>query len=238
VTILTIENGRVNALDLETMHELSAVLVSHASSAIVLTGSGSAFSAGVDLHRILSGGPDYTERFLNELSHGFRAVFDHPRPVVAAINGHAIAGGCVLAAACDARLMSKGRIGLTEIAVGVPLPIAVLEICRSAFGAAANRAALLADLYAPAEARDLGLIDREVAPADLHDEATLLARRLAGFAPEVYALAKRQLHRPAVLAMDSATVYEKEVLRQWASADVLMRIRTQLDSMASRRGTN
>ena len=76
----------------------------------------------------------YTEEFLTALSRMFRAVFDHPRPTVAAINGHAIAGGCVLALACDARLMSAGRIGLSELAVGVPFPVAALEIVRHALG--------------------------------------------------------------------------------------------------------
>ncbi|MGI8723130.1 MAG: enoyl-CoA hydratase-related protein, partial [Geodermatophilaceae bacterium] len=60
--------------------------------------------------------------------------FTHPRPVVAAVNGHAIAGGCVLAAAADVRLMSDGSIGLTELNVGVAFPTAALEIARHAAG--------------------------------------------------------------------------------------------------------
>ena len=75
----------------------------------------SVFSAGVDLRALADGGAEYAGRFVAALSEAFLAVFDHPAPVVAAINGHAIAGGCVLAMCADVRLMSGGTIGLTEL---------------------------------------------------------------------------------------------------------------------------
>ena len=87
----------------------------------------------------------HAERFVTALSEAFLAVFDHPAPVVAAINGHAIAGGCVFAMCADVRLMSAGTIGLTELAVGVPFPVAALEICRFAMGPSVTRAALQAN---------------------------------------------------------------------------------------------
>src|SRR4051812_6094777 len=117
------------------------------AGAIVLTGAGRAFSAGVDLRRIVEGGVPYAEEFLPALSDAFLAVFDCPRPVVAAINGHALAGGCVIAAAADLRLMSGGTIGLTELLVGVQFPTVPLEIARHAFGPRAARLALTAEPY-------------------------------------------------------------------------------------------
>src|SRR3712207_1415367 len=129
VAVLRIEHGRVGALDVELLDALSEA-VTASDRALVLTGSGSSFSAGVDLRRILDGGRPYTDKLLAALSRTFRAMFDHPRPTVAAVNGHAIAGGCVLALACDLRLMSAGRIGLAELAVGVPFPTSALEIVQ------------------------------------------------------------------------------------------------------------
>jgi enoyl-CoA hydratase len=125
----------------------------------VLTGAGSCFSAGVDLRAIIDGEPAYTDRFLATVSAAFLAVFDHPAPVVAAINGHAIAGGCVLAMAADVRLMSTGLIGLSEVAVGVPFPVAALEICRYAMGPSVTRAVLQADNIDARSAAERGWID-------------------------------------------------------------------------------
>src|SRR5437870_1175022 len=105
--------------------------------AVVMTATGRTFSAGVDLVRLLEGGAPYVRKFLPVLSEMFATVFSHPAPVVAAINGHAIAGGCVLACAADKRLMARdgGRIGATELLVGVPFPPAAVEILRCAAGA-------------------------------------------------------------------------------------------------------
>src|SRR6201992_461123 len=111
---------------------------------VILTGAGRAFSAGVDLRALVDGGKGYAEKFVVALSKAFRAIFDHPAPVIAAVNGHAIAGGCVLAMCADVRLMSGGTIGLTELAVGVPFPVTALEICRDAMGISAAPRALRA----------------------------------------------------------------------------------------------
>ena len=98
--------------------------------AVVVTGSGSSFSAGVDLFRLIKDGPAYGERFLPVLDTMLRDALTFPKPVVAAVNGHAIAGGCILAAACDRRIMAdgSGRIGIPELVVGVPFPALPLQI--------------------------------------------------------------------------------------------------------------
>ena len=133
VTVLRLRHGKVNALDVDLLRAITvAMREAPPDAAVVITGAGNAFSAGVDLKRIVDGGHSYVREFLPLLSAAFMAVFDHPGPVVAAINGHAIAGGCVLAAACDLRLMSRGTIGLAELSVGVPFPQAAVEILRYA----------------------------------------------------------------------------------------------------------
>src|SRR5262249_58457001 len=97
-------------------------------------GTGRIFSAGVDLLRLSEGGASYVRKFLPALCAMFAAVFSHAAPVVAAINGHAIAGGCVLACAADRRLVARegGRIGVAGLLVGGPFPPGPLEIMRGA----------------------------------------------------------------------------------------------------------
>lgn len=196
VAVLTLNHGPVNALDLELLTALPGALAGAGDAPVVLTGAGRCFSAGVDLKRIVDGGVPYVEQFLPALSTAALAVFDHPRPVVAAVNGHALAGGCVLAAACDVRLMSGGTIGLTELAAGVPFPTVPLEIMRHAVGAAVNRLVLTAVRLDAAEAHRIGLVD-EVVTDDLVGAAVSQAARLAVTPAVVYERAKRQLREPA-----------------------------------------
>jgi len=198
IAVLELNRGPVNALDLELLIGLPLALAdTDWASAVVLTGAGRCFSAGVDLKRIVDDGAPYVAEFLPALSTAALALFDHPRPVVAAINGHALAGGCVLAAACDLRLMSGGTIGLTELAAGVPFPTVPLEIMRHAAGAALDRLVLTAHRLDPAEAHAIGLVDDLVGADNLLGTALRRAGELAAAPPAAYALAKEQLRRPA-----------------------------------------
>jgi enoyl-CoA hydratase len=233
VVVLRIEHGRVGALDVELLDALTEA-VAGTDRAVVLTGTGSAFSAGVDLRRILDGGRSYTEALLAALSRTFRAVFDHPRPTVAAVNGHAIAGGCVLALTCDLRLMSGGRIGLSELAVGVPFPTSALEIVRHALGPRAGRVLLGADTVDRERALALGLVDELAEPAELLPRATALAAELAARSPESYRLAKTQLHRAADAAVEATAGGDAAVLAGWTSADTRRRIEAALAALARR----
>ena len=222
VIVLRLQHGKVNALDTELLRAITAAMGDlDPASAVVITGAGSAFSAGVDLKRIVDGGQPYVREFLPALTEMFLAVFDHPGPVVAAVNGHAIAGGCVLAAACDVRLMAAGRIGLAELSVVVPFPTVALEIMRHAIGPAAGHLVLTARLLDAAQARSIGLIHDIEAPEALLDSAVALAQAMAKTPAEVYALSKRQLQQPAREAMDGHGADEEAVAAGWESAGTL-----------------
>jgi Enoyl-CoA hydratase/isomerase len=92
VAVVRLRHGRVNALDLELLQALTAAMREvDPTTAVVITGTGTAFSAGVDLQRILAGGPSYVQEFLPALSAAFMAVFDRPGPLLAAINGISLA---------------------------------------------------------------------------------------------------------------------------------------------------
>src|ERR1700722_1322458 len=219
VTVLRLKHGKVNALDTELLRAITAAMQDHdPAAAVVITGHGSAFSAGVDLKRIVDGGQAYVREFLPALTQTFLAVFNHPGPVVAAVNGHAIAGGCVLASACDVRLMSAGRIGLSELSVGVPFPTVALEVMRHAVGPAAGNLALTARLLDAAQAQSIGLIHDVEAPEVLLDSAVTLAQAMAKTPVEVFALSKRQLQLPARAAMDGHDADEETIAVSWESS--------------------
>jgi enoyl-CoA hydratase len=230
VTTVRIDHPPVNAFDFALVEDALAT-VRDIDGPIVLTGAGKCFSAGVDLRAVLDGGPDYIDRFLAAVSAAFLAVFDHPAPVVAAVNGHAIAGGCVVAMAADIRLMSSGLIGLSEVAVGVPFPVAALEICRYAMGPSVTRAVLQADNIDVHTAAQRGWIDDVVAPQDLLTRAVELARTLGQHPPTAYAAMKEQLHRHARAAIDAGAELDAAVRAIWKSAETRARISEFLDAL-------
>ena len=218
VAIMRLQHGKVNALDLELLLAISEAMRSvDQARAVVITGSGSVFSAGVDLQRIVAGGPSYVREFLPALSESFMAIFDHPGPVVAAVNGHAIAGGCVIAAACDVRLMAHGKIGLAELSVGVPFPPAAMEIMRHAVGPAIGHLVLTAALLDPAQAESIGLIQHVCTAEVLLESAVDRARQMARTPAGVFSVSKRQLQQPARDRIAARSRDEKAVVEMWSS---------------------
>jgi enoyl-CoA hydratase len=231
VTIVRFDNPPVNALDQELL-EVIITSMRSIEGPVVITGAGKCFSAGVDLRAIVDGGSDYTDRFVIALSEAFLAVFGHPAPVVAAINGHAIAGGCVFAMCADLRVMSAGTIGLTELAVGVPFPVAALEICRFAMGTSATRAALQAKTIDVDTALARGWIDAVVPHADLIPWAISTAHELSQHAPTAYAATKRQLHQPTRAAIGAGAELDVKVRASWMAEETRSRIAAFVEALA------
>ena len=234
IAVLRIEHGKANTLDMELCNAVVEAF-EHAGDAraVVLTGAGRIFSAGVDLFRVLEGGERYIEAFVPAMCRAFERVFVHPAPVVAAANGHAIAGGCLLVAAADLRLMAAGaaRIGLPELQVGVPFPPLALEIMRFAtppqhFQTIVYRAGT----HEPEAALALGLLDEVVEPDVLLDRALARAERLASVPADTFAITKREIRRPAMVRVRSlAQTAAREVQAQWLEPRTLDGIRAYLD---------
>jgi enoyl-CoA hydratase len=236
VTIVRLSHGKVNALDLELVRAIAAAMRDvPGPGAVVITGAGTAFSAGVDLHRIVDGGESYAREFLPALSAAFLAIFDHPGPVVAAVNGHAIAGGCVIAAACDLRLMSQGKIGLAELSVGVPFPTSAMEIMRHATGPAAGRLVLTAELLDAAQAQAIGLVHDIDKPDTLLDSALDQAQLMARIPAGVFSFSKRQLQQPARDRIAAVSHDDEAVQEMWSSARTRDGIAAYLDALRQRR---
>lgn len=231
VTLVELEHGPVNALDLDLCEAITAAF-GKVQGPVVLTGSGRSFSAGVDLRQVVEGGPDYVDRFLRALSVSLAAVFTYPAPTVAAVNGHAVAGGCLLALACDARLMSAGKIGLTEVSVGVSFPPVALGIARHTLGVGIDRAVLRAELVDTNEAHRIGMVDELVDADVLRDEAQRRAVRLGAHPPAAYREAKLALRRPVLAA--AADGDQAAVIAQWNSSETQALLAAQLEALKKR----
>jgi enoyl-CoA hydratase len=236
IGVVRLAHGKVNALDLELCQAIERTMrdlddPEGPVRGVVVTGTGRAFSAGVDLKRVVDGGAAYVARFLPALGGAFRSVFDLGKPVVAAVNGHAIAGGCVLAAACDHRAMAAGTgtIGVPELRVGVPFPYPALEIMQFALGPVGARRAILDGVNRlPEAALALGLVDELCEPDALLDHAMAVAGRLAAdIPPDTFRYTKAQLRRGVNERLDG--IAEPTTVELWTTAATDGRIRAFME---------
>lgn len=196
----------VNALDLALMEQLQERLEELAADVprggVVLTGDGEAFSAGVDLKEVPRYGADERARMVAHINTAVTVLYSLATATVAAVNGHAIGGGLVMALACDARLAADARckLGLTEVTAGIPYPACPMEVVRAELDPSQRRHLVLSgELVEPRAALARGLIDEVVAPRELLGQAIELARSRAS-APS-YAVVKDQLKRDAAARM-------------------------------------
>jgi enoyl-CoA hydratase len=232
VIVLTMTHGKANALDVEfcdalanRFHDLNEADV----KAVVLTGQGKIFSAGVDLKRLSVGAAEYIRRFLPSLHRLYEAVFFFSKPVVAAINGHAIAGGCVLACCADRRIVAQdaGRIGVTEILVGVPFPALAFEIVRFAVPPRyLPEFTLSGATYATDEAMRRGWVDEIAEPGELMEDAVAVASELSLLSPAAFAQTKMQIRQPVSERLQaSGEATDRTVTEIWAAPATLSYIR-------------
>jgi enoyl-CoA hydratase len=239
VTVLRMTHGKANAIDLDLLAALSQALHRlREAPAVVLTGSGTIFSAGVDLFRVVEGGRPYLDRFLPALRKTFNEMMAFPRPLVAAVNGHAIAGGCILVETADHRVMTSGtgRIGLTEMLVGVPFPVDAIEIVRMATGGRPlARLVNLAETVPGQRAVELGLVDELAEPEAVVARAVEVATALAAIPPRSFELVKRELRAPFWDALESRSGhFDGEVDTAWKSDAALQSITAYVEALRAR----
>jgi enoyl-CoA hydratase len=232
IATLKLAHGKANALDIEFCEALAErfrQLDTEPVRAVVLTGQGTMFSAGVDLPRLMAGGADYVRRFLPALHRLYDTAFHHPKPVIAAVNGHAIAGGCVLACCADRRIAARdgGRIGVTELLVGVPFPALAFEVMRFATTPEYFPDVILSGATFAAEAAlERGLIDEIVESDALAARALAAAQALASLPPQTFAMTKQQLRRPLDERMARHGAHYDALAEQiWTTPETLTRVR-------------
>jgi enoyl-CoA hydratase len=213
-----------NALGSELMDFLLDRLRDAGGSPLLITGDGDAFSAGLNLKEVVLLDAAGLEVFLDKFDTLAERIYSHAGPTVACVNGHAIAGGCVLALCCDYRIACNSpqiRIGLNELALGVPFPPKALAIVRARIpNQFLHRVLRSAELYSPEAALDLGIIDEVV-----HDALEVSRRRLDHLASrpaETYAATKKDLNAiPIGLASADRL---RSVAVRWATPEVRQRL--------------
>ena len=203
VAIVRISRPPANAMDPALVAEgvrVAADLRGADPDAVVLTGQDRFFSGGLDLTVLPTLALDDQRAMVHDVNWVFADWYGFPRPLVVAMNGHAVAGGLILALCGDLRVsVTSAKLGLTEVKVGVPYPVAAIEIARAEVPTRLVRRLVLGgELIEPQEAHDAGILDELVADDGLLDRALELAAGLASHPRRAYAVVKQQLRGPAL----------------------------------------
>jgi enoyl-CoA hydratase len=196
--VLTLDRAPVNAMNLALLSELAAaageLTANPPRRGVIVTGAHGVFSAGADIKEA----PDYdADQFAALRAHAdaaFGALFHLPVPTVAALPGHTIGGGMVLALACDRRLAVPGeyQLGLPEVTVGIAYPETAWRIVDAGLDATVKRRMVLdGKPVDPHAAHDLGIVDELVPAGEILGRAISLADALSRAAG--YAIVKAQL---------------------------------------------
>lgn len=241
VTVLRMDNGKANAMNPELLIGLDGALVQFLESdarALVLTGYERFFCAGLDLVSLSRLDREGMLGFMRLFQRVMLALFWCPRPVVAAVNGHAVAGGCVLAMQADVRIATDARMsmGLNETQLGVGLPLVVAETMRAqldprVFGSIA----IHGQLHDGEAALDLGLLDERVPHERVLERALERARQLAEVPAAAYAQAKRTVRHPARQAVLAVTPQQDEAwLDTWFSDEASALREAVVEKLAKR----
>jgi enoyl-CoA hydratase len=240
IAILTLNRPKANALNSELVAELSAAFsASEGARAVVLASAlPGLFSAGWDLRLLVDFPREKMEDFVSAYCDLVRQIFVFGPPVVAALPGHAIAGGLILAMAADERIAADGggKFGLSEVVLGVSVPACLMEPFRHVVGPRRmERLAATGENLAVGEAVGAGLLDRTVPAGELLDRAVERARFLSGLSGAAYAAIKRRSRAAAVARFDAARDHDP-FLDLWFGEDAQFRIKDMVARLSGRAG--
>jgi methylglutaconyl-CoA hydratase len=199
-----------NAISTQMIAELQSALDEIEKTrvrVVIVSGAGSSFCAGMDLERlaaIAEQSPQENQEDSRRMAKLFRRIWSYPRPTIAAVNGHALAGGCGIATLCDFTLsVPEAKFGYTEVKIGF-LPAIVSVFLRRQIGDKRTRDLLLTGrLFDAAEAKELGLVSEIVERDRLMTRAVELAEQLSSASPNSLTRAKRLLVCAESTALDA-----------------------------------
>jgi enoyl-CoA hydratase/carnithine racemase len=242
VRLLTLNRPPANAINREFNDALCAQC--HAARdddsvrSIIVTGGGKFFSGGMDLKQTAAGTGGIANLAGSD-QDGVFALWTMPKPTVAMVNGHAIAGGTILVLACDFRIASRGthKLGLNEVALGMAFPFGAFEIARLALNNQQLRYATLEGNFLSVDrAHEFGIVDEAVEPEKLETRCVEIAQRLGRNGQIAYAHTKREIQRESVARVLARTPEQiREVNAVLKSDETKALLAAQINSMGSRR---
>ena len=239
LAIITLNRGKSNSLNREMVTELTDMLTNIENDAniggVMITGRENFFSAGLDLIELY----DYNEEEAKSFWHLFlnfaAKITAFKKPMVAAINGHSPAGGCVIALACDARVMAEGKyiIGLNEVPVGIIVPNSIFQLYSFWLGKAnATRSLLEGKLFNPQEALTIGLVDEVVSPESILTAAERRVRKYMAFERTTWSQSKVNIRRELIESTSADQSADLEImLKQWWAPSTRAILKTIIDSL-------
>ena len=208
VAVITIDDGKANAYSQEVLASVHDALdrAEKEATAVLLAGRPGRFSAGFDLS-VMTSGPEPMRDLVTAGAELLLRVFTFPMPVVMACTGHALAAGGLMLLVGDRRIGAEGpfKIGLNEVAIGMPLPIFAVELARYRMPSSAFDAVVLGDVNDPQGAIAAGFLDRVVEPDAVLAESMAEAHRLAALRTGAVSRTKDNA-RSAVTATIRATL--------------------------------
>lgn len=242
LAIITLDRSRSNALNREMITELNDMLINIASDpnigGVVITGKDNFFSAGLDLIELYHYSETEATSFWNLFLIFTATITSFPKPLVAAINGHSPAGGCVIALACDYRIMAEGKfiIGLNEVPVGIIVPNSIFKLYSFWIGAAnASRSLLEGRLFSPDEAVAVGLIDELVNPASILTAAERKIRKFMAMERNTWGQSKLHIRKELIAATTADQSLELQtMLKQWWSPATRSILKTIIDNLQNK----
>lgn len=240
---LRLDRPPANALSPELIAALAAAIQAapqEGARALVISGAPGMLSAGLDVPLLLHLDRPVIREVWRSFYGMLRALGSSPVPVVAAITGHAPAGGAVISIFCDYRIMAEGdfKIGLNEVQVGIPLPPVILQALKRLVGPyRAERLSVGATLLPSAEALRIGLVD-ELAPGDqVAARAVEWCQRLLAFPPEAMTETRRRARADLVALFDEAGEAELDVVAgNWFSSETQGALKALVEKLAKRKG--
>ncbi|SOD20200.1 enoyl-CoA hydratase/isomerase family protein [Pedobacter xixiisoli] len=242
LAIITLNRGKSNSLNREMVTELSDMLHNIENDdnigGLIITGRENFFSAGLDLIELYHYNEEEAKNFWHLFLNFSAKITSFKKPLVAAINGHSPAGGCVIALACDARVMAEGKyiIGLNEVPVGIIVPNSIFSLYSFWLGQAnAYRHLLEGKLFSPEEALAVGLVDEVVKPGSIMTAAERKARKYMAFEANTWQQSKLNLRKGIIAATSADQNEDLEImLKQWWSPSTRAILKSLIEGLKTK----